>query len=165
MPKIKLIIGLGNPDPEYRATYHNVGHLFIDALEKSKIKEQQSKLLKTDVYMNKSGIFVKETLKKEKVSPEELLVVHDDSDIEFGNTKLSFNRSSGGHKGIQNIINHLKTEQFWRLRIGIRPAAAMRATGKKRITADELVLKKITPLRMKELGKIFKEAIKKLEAN
>ena len=144
--KPKIIIGLGNPDKEYQQTYHNVGCLAVDSWHRG---------LKTDVYMNKSGQFVREALKKHKAKPEELLIVHDDSDIELGRYKLSFARNSGGHKGIENIINHLKTNKFWRLRIGIRPA-----NEKVRVKAQDLVLKKISLPHRKKLEKVFSEAAK-----
>ena len=108
--------------------------------------------------MNKSGLFVKEALKKYKAKPEQLLVIHDDSDIELGKYKLSFGRSSAGHKGVQNVINHLKTQKFWRLRIGIRPSQE-----RKRAKADALVLKKIAPANKQLLDKVFKEALKSLK--
>lgn len=155
MQNIKLIIGLGNPDEEHQQTYHNVGHLFVDFLQ---IKDQGSRIkdyLKSNVFMNESGQFVKEAIKKNKIKPNELLITHDDSDIELGKFKFSFGRNSAGHRGIQNIISQLKTKSFWRLRIGIRPS-------KNREKADELVLKKITPTRIIILEKVFKEAIKKL---
>ena len=148
MQKFKLIVGLGNPDPKYENTYHNVGHLFIDFLGKG---------IKSETYMNKSGEFVKELVKKNKVKPEQLLIVHDDSDIGLGKYKFSFGRSSAGHKGVQNIIDQLKTQKFWRLRIGIRPARE-----KVRAKADELVLRQITPAYKKKLGETFKEIIKKI---
>ena len=159
MQKFKLIIGLGNPSTgsgrvpdKYENTYHNVGHLFVDFLGKG---------TKSDVFMNQSGKFVKEALKKHKIKPENLLVVHDDSDIELGCYKLSFGRNSAGHRGVQNIIDQLKTKNFWRLRIGIRPHSALRATpSKPRPTADELVLKHITPANGKKLERAFKEAAK-----
>ena len=151
MHNIKLIIGLGNPSEEYQKTYHNVGHLFVD----SQMSNVKCQMLKSDIFMNKSGLFIKEVIKQEKVKPEDLLVVHDDSDIEFGRFKFSFGRNSAGHIGVQNIINQLKTKNFWRLRVGIRPK-------RNKEKADELVLKKITPARMKELEKVFKEAESKL---
>ena len=167
---IKLIIGLGNPDPEYHRTYHNVGHQFIDvlvnkeqrtALHQSKHGTGQAhgaKLLKTDAYMNESGLFVKQALKKYTVKPENLLVVHDDSDITIGNMKLSFARNSGGHKGVQNIIHHLKTNAFWRLRIGIRPAREMR-----REKAEQLVLRTITAADQKKITSVLQDALRAIE--
>lgn len=137
--EIKLIIGLGNPDPEYRYTYHNTGHLFIDSLneEKSALDfnlGQELKFLKTDVYMNQSGRYVKESLKKYKLRPEEILIAHDDADIPLGMLRLSFGRGSAGHQGVESIINALDTKNFWRLRLGIR---------KKRGKAGEFILKPI----------------------
>lgn len=144
--KISLIISLGNPGTEYEKTFHNVGHLMVNFLGRG---------IKSGVFMNKSGEFVKQELKKAKVKPEELLLVHDDSDIELGKFKFSFSRNSAGHKGVQDVINHLKTKEFWRLRIGIRPA-------KNKEKADQLVLKKISTTQMEVLEKVFKEAVEQL---
>lgn len=149
---IKLIIGLGNPDQEYEKTFHNVGSLMVDFLERG---------IKSEVFMNKSGEFVKQELKKTKTKPENLLVIHDDSDIELGRCKFSFGRNSAGHKGAQNIIDQLKTKNFWRLRIGIRPASAK--TSARRAKADELVLKKISAAQMTKLESVFKEAAEQLK--
>jgi len=153
MNNIKLIIGLGNPIPENQGTYHNIGHLFIDFLENSQLPITNYQLLKTNVYMNKSGLFVKEALKKYKVKPEQLLVIHDDSDIGLGKYKLSFGRGSAGHKGVQNIIAQLKTKNFWRLRVGTRPALAKPG----QVKAEQLVLKKISPAARKKLESVFKQ--------
>lgn len=153
---IKLIIGLGNPGQEYEKTFHNVGHLFVDFVnENPKLQNPNYKLLKSNYFMNKSGEFVKQELKKAEIKPENLLVVHDDSDIELGRCKFSFGRNSAGHKGAQNIIDQLKTKDFWRLRIGIRPV-------KNKQKADELVLKKISSVQKTILEKVFKEAVKQL---
>ena len=119
MQNIKIVIGLGNPDIEYEKTYHNVGHIFID-FTKEELRIKNKELLKTAVFMNKSGLFIKENLKKESAKPEELLIIHDDSDIELGKFKLSFGRNSAGHKGVQSIIDALKSQKIWRLRIGAR---------------------------------------------
>lgn len=143
MPEFKLIIGLGNPGEDYQNTNHNVGFMTVDFLGKG---------IKSEAYMNKSGEFVKQEIKKAKVKPENLLVIHDDSDIELGKYKLSFGRSSAGHRGVQNIIDQLKTDKFWRLRIGIRPAKE-----KVRTKAEDLVLKKISPANRKKLEAVFKE--------
>ena len=77
--EIKLVIGLGNPDKKYDQTYHNVGHMMIDELGKG---------IKSDVFMNQSGRFTKEAMKKKNFKPENLLVIHDDSDIYLGKYKL-----------------------------------------------------------------------------
>lgn len=165
MEKIQLIIGLGNPDPEYEKTYHNVGHQFILFLiinqelcaPDSAARLCTIKLLKTDAYMNESGACVKTALKKYKLKSDQLMVAHDDSDIMMGTHKMSFARNAGGHRGVQNIIDYLKTNKFWRLRIGIRPA-----NEKRRQKAEKLVLKKITPTDQKKLHMVFKEVVKVL---
>ncbi len=144
--KPRLIIGLGNPDKEYGKTYHNVGFLAVNFLAEN---SSARKLIKSEVYMNESGGFVKKTIKKNNAKPEEVLIIHDDSDIKMGEYKLSFGRSSAGHRGVQSIIDSLKTKNFWRLRIGIRK--------NKKQKASEIVLKKISKADMETLNKIFKE--------
>src|SRR3990172_8828107 len=160
---IKLIIGLGNPGKEYEKTYHSAGFLFVDYLLKNPSISNFhppasgggliSKPLKSDVYMNESGKFVKKALQKYQIKPEEILITHDDSDIEIGKYKISFGRGSAGHNGVESIIKALKTKNFWRLRVGIRKktglpadlsAKAQRATAEARqVKAGEIVLKKI----------------------
>lgn len=156
MNGVKLVIGLGNPDPEYGSTYHNVGHLFVEALIAAHPKSDL-KILTTDAYMNESGACVAQALKKYKLKPAELLVVQDDSDIPIGSYKISFARNAGGHRGVQNVIDHLRTNGFWRLRVGIRPVAE-----RKRQKAEDLVLKKISAADRKKIDAVFAEAITKL---
>ncbi len=175
---IRLIIGLGNPDPEYTVTYHNIGHqfvLFFMTSQKLCVPENESpmcsmKLLKTDAYMNESGACVAEALKKYGLSLGEILVAQDDADIKIGEWKFSFARNAGGHRGIQNIIDHMGTNAFWRLRIGIRPASAFQAlagepayrTGrpaKKWMKAEKLVLKKISAADRQKIDTVFTEAL------
>src|SRR3989344_4515337 len=103
--KVKLIIGLGNPGKEYKRTRHNAGFLFIDELERLKIKII---LAKSQSFMNESGRAVADLIKFYKVKPESILIVHDDIDILWGNYKFSFGRSSAGHKGVESIIKVLK---------------------------------------------------------
>ena len=131
--KIRLIIGLGNPDKKYGKTYHNIGVLFIEYLAENGYADAE--LVKSNAFMNQSGPMVAKLLRKSGVKPKEILVAHDDSDIELGKYKVCFGRGSAGHKGVESIINSLSTKNFWRLRIGI---------GKKpKAKAEELVLKKI----------------------
>ncbi len=156
---IKIIIGLGNPGKEYEKTYHNVGFLAVNYLAKnppiSNFQFSISKLLKSDVFMNESGGFVAKMLKKQGVKPENLLIVHDDSDIEIGKYKISFDRGSAGHNGVESIIKSLKTKNFWRLRIGIRPQ-------KSKQKAEKFVLKKIDKKNLEILEKVFEEATHKI---
>ncbi len=150
----KLIIGLGNPDKKYQNTYHGVGHLFIDYLE-NQMPNAKCQMLKSDVYMNESGKFVAKELKKSGAKPEELLIIQDDSDIEIGNYKLSLNRGAAGHHGIENIMATIKKNNFWRLRIGIRPK---QKEGARRLKAEKFVLKKISSADKKILENIFQKA-------
>lgn len=153
-PAVKLIIGLGNPDEEYASTYHNIGFLFIDYLNNDQFPTGDCKLLKSDVFMNESGKFVTKMLKKTGAKPEEILLVHDDSDIEIGNYKISFSRGSAGHRGVESVIKSLKTKNFWRLRIGIRPPKSKKKAG-------EFVLKKISKKDLEIFEKVFKEIKKR----
>ncbi len=160
MNKIKLIIGLGNLGKKYEHTRHNAGFLFIDELERYlKIKKLKLKIAptKSQSFMNESGKAVAALIKFYKIKPENILIVHDDIDILWGNYKFSFGRSSAGHKGVESVIKSLKTKNFWRLRIGIQPAFA-----KKHMKADKIILKKFTPGEFKELDKVMKKAIRQL---
>lgn len=146
----KLIVGLGNPDKKYENTYHNAGFLFIDFLKK---KPQIAKILKSTEYMNESGKFVAKELKRSGARPEELLIVHDDSDIALGNYKLSFARGAAGHHGIESVMASIKKNNFWRLRIGIRPQ-----NEKVRQKSEKFVLKKISAADKEVLEEVFAKA-------
>jgi len=171
--EIKLAIGLGNPGPEYENTYHNVGQLFIDemaglpveagkaktgeaAFKKEKyfeyIKRREVILVKTLSFMNRSGRAVTVAKRYFDSEPGKILVIHDDSDIPLGSFKLSFARGSAGHQGIESIIKSLRTNKFYRLRIGIRPPREMRRT-----KANDLVLKRIPQREIKILKDLFLE--------
>ncbi|MEK7086703.1 MAG: aminoacyl-tRNA hydrolase [Patescibacteria group bacterium] len=149
--QIKAVIGLGNPHGKYEKTFHNVGFLFADfALENG----FDWKIFKSDAFMNESGLSVRKTMGKLGLSPEEILIVHDDSDLKLGGYKLSFGRGSAGHKGVESIIKTLKTKNFWRLRIGIRKLA--------KIKAVELVLKNLSADDKKKLTEVFESAAQRL---
>lgn len=161
----KLIIGLGNPDKAYQNTYHNVGFLFIDFLAKNKTDLSYFPAIKSDVFMNLSGKFVLTALKKHNKKPDELLLIHDDSDLEIGKYKLSFGRGAAGHHGVESVIASLKTKNFWRLRIGIRPPEKEPLSAGKRLKAEKFVLKKISKVNLEILEKTFSEAISVLRLN
>lgn len=133
---MKLIVGLGNPGKEYEGTRHNVGVNFLMHLaaamdaepkelpgiaEYTKIKG--GLLIFPSQLMNNSGPALKKALEKlkAKVKPVDTLVIHDDLDIEVGRIKMTFAKSSAGHKGVESVVKALKTDKFWRLRIGIAP--------------------------------------------
>jgi len=161
--RIKLIIGLGNPGKEYQNTYHNVGFLAVDYLAKNPPN------YKSDVYMNESGPWVLKKIKKNGIKPEELLIIHDDSDIKIGNHKFSFGRGAAGHKGIESVIKALRTKNFWRLRIGVRPISPIGPIGLMgpmgpigRTKAAAFVLKKIKPADKINLETAFREIQNKI---
>ncbi|MBI2637859.1 MAG: peptidyl-tRNA hydrolase, partial [Candidatus Sungbacteria bacterium] len=108
-----------------------------------------------ETFMNNSGKSASVLIKYFKVKPEQIVVLHDDADIEFGNTKLSFNRSAAGHRGVEGIKRALKTEKFWRVRIGIQR--------KKRVDAMKLVLQKFKGDEDREIKKIMKKVGEGLE--
>lgn len=150
LKNIKLIIGLGNPDKKYTDTYHNVGHLAVEHF--SKILDSRFYFLVSDVYMNESGRFVAQALKKHNIKPEALLIVHDDSDLKLGTYRFQFGRGAAGHHGVESVQAALKTKNFWRLRIGIRPPEE-----KIREKAEKFVLKKISSADKKILEEVFKQ--------
>ena len=149
--EIKAILGLGNTGTKYKNTYHNVGHQMIDFLIEKNALPEKIIIAKNDGFMNESGTSTLKIFKKVGKKPENLLVIQDDSDIILGKYKLSIDRSSAGHKGIEDIINKIGSKNFWRLRIGIRPKEE---EGK----ALDFVLKKISKENKVVLEKVFEEA-------
>lgn len=135
--KIKLIVGLGNPTAEYEHTRHNAGFWFLDELAcqwKAVFKNEKKFfgdvarvarpegdvwLLKPDTYMNLSGKAVQALANFYKIQPEEILVVHDELDIDCGAIRFKLGGGNGGHNGLKDIQAKLGTPQFYRLRLGI----------------------------------------------
>lgn len=163
---IMIIIGLGNPGAEYEGTRHNSGREAVIKFAKKaglddfefdkkknalvtsgKVEKTNVTLVLPETFMNKSGLaagkFVKSPKKMKdstgkmiKAQPE-VIVVHDDLDIPLGKAKMSWNKSAGGHKGVDSVIRALGTQAFFRIRIGITPASA---SGKmKKIDHDTIV--------------------------
>lgn len=173
----KLIVGLGNPLPEFEATYHNVGMLAVEHLAEELSRGGTPLTFKphrglfryaiTDkfalvlplTFMNESGAAVKEAVKKFGIPLERLVIVHDESDLTLGNYTISFDRNSAGHNGVQSIINTLGSKAFSRARIGIRPAEE-----KKRKKASAFVLTKISAKDKKALREVFSKIAKDLTA-
>ncbi len=139
---IKLIVGLGNPGRQYELTRHNAGFLFLDVLAdeytngwqhdskfngmvaQAKIAHHSVVLLKPDTFMNRSGLAVGKVARYYKLQPDEILVVHDELDFDAGIVKLKKDGGHAGHNGLRDIIAHLNSNQFYRLRLGIgRPSA------------------------------------------
>ncbi len=165
--KIRAIIGLGNPEASYRNTYHNVGQQFVRFFEEKAGKESRHDLtlLSSPTHMNTSGKYVANTLRELGAPPEELLIVHDDSDLALGTYKLQFGRGSAGHHGVESVQTTLKTKDFWRLRIGIRPLPTGALVKEGRKKAGEFVLKKITATDKKILEKVFEEILQILSSS
>ena len=131
---IRLIVGLGNPGPEYEQTRHNAGFWLVDALAgkplarearfnafagKTNIAGQEIWLLQPLTFMNRSGQSVGALVRFYKIMPDEVLVVHDELDMPPGVAKLKKGGSSGGHNGLKDITAAIGTQDYWRLRIGI----------------------------------------------
>ena len=133
---MKLIVGLGNPGKKYENTRHNMGFMAVDLLSdqaqidvdkevfhglmgRGKIYDQDVILFKPTTFMNLSGTAVQEVVHYFKIELEDIVVIYDDMALEPGNIRLRKEGSSGGHKGMQNIIDCLSTEQIKRIRIGI----------------------------------------------
>lgn len=169
--RVRLIAGLGNPGVRYAHTYHNAGLLFVDYLRErdkesfsrfkslsyfSYAKGPRYTLLKPKGFMNTSGNGILRALRFFKFSPESLLVVHDESDLDLGKFKLSFDRGAAGHKGAASVIESLGTAKFWRVRIGIR-----HGKGK----AEEFVLRPMSAEHKKTLYGVFDEAIENVIEN
>jgi PTH1 family peptidyl-tRNA hydrolase len=134
---IRLIVGLGNPGEEYANTRHNAGAWFAEKVahqfqlsfrRETKFKglcsnflfeDQKIHILIPDTFMNHSGQAVKLISDFFKILPENILIAHDELDLPVGDTRLKFAGGHGGHNGLRDIIAHLHTHDFYRLRIGI----------------------------------------------
>ena len=133
---MKLIVGLGNQGLEYNNTRHNIGFMSIDkitqslniTLDKNKfdglyttidLNNEKIIFLKPQKYMNLSGEVIEKYVKYFKINIEDILIINDDLDMDFGRIRLRSEGSSGGHNGLKNIILHLNTDKFKRLKVGI----------------------------------------------
>ncbi len=133
---MKLIAGLGNPGKEYEKTRHNAGFRFLDTyaqkkglnFNKEKFKGLYTEfnyngekiiLLKPQKFMNLSGEVINDFVKFFKINIEDILIIYDDLDTEKGKIKIKYKGSSGGHNGLKDIENHLKTREYKRIKIGI----------------------------------------------
>jgi len=133
---IWAVFGLGNPETKYLKTRHNIGFMVLDELAERfraehvrgykqsaaanvEIDGRQVLLLKPLTYMNRSGAAVKELLLKKNLSPEKIIIVHDDIDMDAGRLKVRRGGSSGGHRGIESIIMETGRDDFIRVKIGV----------------------------------------------
>jgi PTH1 family peptidyl-tRNA hydrolase len=173
-----IIAGLGNPGEEYENTRHNTGRIVLNAVAAEfdagefaydkkmnalvamgKIGKEKVTFIEPETFMNKSGSSVKYLVKSIKAA-EKLIVIYDDFQLPLGKIRISFNRSSGGHNGLESIIKGLKTEAFVRIRVGV---AAENSKGNARVphgdsTIEKFILGKFKDAEIKEIKKVSKKA-------
>jgi peptidyl-tRNA hydrolase, PTH1 family len=178
-----IILGLGNPGGEYENTRHNAGRMavlhFHDAKDFSLWKEEKKPKMQSsqgmvsgaktilaipDTFMNKSGAVAAHYIKNKK-GVGSLVVAHDDLDLPLGTIKISFERSSGGHNGVESIIRALKTNAFVRMRIGVakKSAKGMALKPKGEAAVLKFLLGKFSPPELLVLKKLFKTVDEVLE--
>ncbi len=165
---MKLIVGLGNPGKEYENTRHNIGFSVIDSYVldknlgtfhlknqglylKTKLFDETVIFLKPQSFINLSGEVIKKYMDFYKLSIDDLFIIHDDLDLEVGNFKLKSSGSSGGHNGLKNIEQNLKTQNYKRLKIGI--------SNRKDIDTKDYVLGKISGEEQKKLNSVINKSI------
>lgn len=177
---MKIIVGLGNPGIEYEKTRHNAGFIMLDKIKEvykfpgfefnnkfnaelsvgnAHVRSNEKIILaKPQAMMNNSGQVVKAVLDFYKLSPEDLIAVHDDIDIELGKYKISSDSGSAGHNGAQDIINKIGTQKFTRIRIGI-------ANEKLRIQIDptDFVLQRFSEEELTKIKKVSETAISEIK--
>ena len=169
------VLGLGNPGEEYKKNRHNTGRIILEMIAKKDFSDWKKDLkfsalsskgeidgekmffVLPETFMNNSGKSVKPLVKSKK-DLEKIVVIYDDLDLPLGRIKLSFNRSSGGHNGVESIIKSLKSEAFLRIRVGISPSTPSGKT--KKPTGDKVVrdflLKDFREKEINELKKVAK---------
>jgi len=178
-----VIVGLGNPGEEYDATRHNAGRMALEHFAAAKdftpLKEDKKNkvrvsrgmlkpvsagrqgtlvaLIAPDTYMNKSGTAVVKYVKSTKAA-ERMVVIYDDLDLPLGTIKISFDRGSGGHKGLESVTRAVRTKKFTRVRIGVSSSTASGALkkppGEKEVL--DFILSKFRSNEMEELKRVFK---------
>jgi PTH1 family peptidyl-tRNA hydrolase len=173
---MKIIVGLGNPGTQYQKTRHNIGWLALDQIL-GQVKWSENKkfaaliyedgeflFVKPQTFMNNSGQSVQKILdyyklrpknlellnKKETDLTDTLSVIHDDLDINFGDYRLSLDSGSAGHRGVQSIIDHLKTKKFTRFRLGIKNQLL-----RTYIPPDQFVLQAFSAEEQQDLPNVF----------
>lgn len=164
---MKIVVGLGNPGERYASTRHNVGFMVLDEIIKKYVVsphvnkklgailyslDKERLLLKSQTFMNSSGGPVANIVRFYKLKPENLLVVHDEVDIPFGEVKQQFARGSAGHRGVQSIIDKLGTDTFNRVRVGVgKPPEKMET--------DAYVLQNFSSEESGKLSEVINEAV------
>jgi peptidyl-tRNA hydrolase, PTH1 family len=165
---MRIIVALGNPGEKYNQTRHNAAWLMLDyifgQLKWSKNKKFQAEvakvggdlLVKPETFMNDSGITVAKVLHYYKLTPDDLLVLHDDLDLALGKYKICLDSRSAGHKGVQSIIDHLQTQKFKRVRIGISSEL------REKIPTEKFVLQKFKVAELRQLQDLAQSIAREL---
>jgi PTH1 family peptidyl-tRNA hydrolase len=176
---MKIYVGLGNPGEKYQKTRHNAGFMFIDAIAEElglsfkfekkfnselAVKRDDLFLLKPQTFMNNSGQalrafldYLKIDLQNSLSGPEDLIVVHDDLDLELGTYKLQKAVGPKEHNGLQSIYQHLGTKDFWHLRLGIDSRK-----GSRNVPPADYVLQTMSPTEDQLLHKTIKMLLQEL---
>jgi len=178
-----LVVGLGNPGLKYRKTRHNIGFMVLDCLQKQNnfpkfkfdkknraeiskgiINHKEVALVKPQTLMNNSGLSISSLIGNWKLEIGNLIVVQDDFDLPFGQMQIKNGGSSAGHHGVQSIIEHLKTRDFTRLRVGIKPITEGLSSeaDSDKLKAENFVLKKFSKNEEKFLPEIISKAQKEV---
>lgn len=182
---MKLIVGLGNPGEKYEKTRHNLGFMVLDQLLKDVTESRETKwshdtkvksdvitldwpkestsekviLAKPRTYMNNSGMAVSLLSTYYKVDPKDIWIVHDELDIPTGSMRIRIGGSSAGHNGIESIMTSLKTEKFYRFRLGIGMSRNKSELAKQTMAkADEYVLDRFSTGDMGKIRELIKRA-------
>lgn len=172
---MKLIVGLGNPEERYAATRHNLGFEVVDKLGKSvkgteeswqyqeKFKSEVFRLdftlnasqlplilAKPQTYMNMSGLAVSKIANFYKISPEDIIIIHDELDLPLGHIKVRLGGAGAGHHGVESVIKYLRTDKFIRVRCGI---------GVQQFSAEHFVLETFMPSEKHDVRRMMKKAV------
>jgi len=173
-----IIAGLGNPGEEYENTRHNTGRIILESVRfeygdefefdkklnarvaEAKVGKERVTLVEPETFMNLSGKAIAPLVKSVKAA-EKLIVIYDDFSLPIGRIRISYNRSAGGHNGLESIIKAVKTEAFVRIRIGTAPenakGNAKLINGEDKI--EKFILGKFKDDEMKELKKVGKRVV------
>lgn len=178
-----ILVGLGNPGDEYTDTRHNSGRMALEyfakrhdfsawksdksaksSVSKGTLGKQLVALVAPDTFMNKSGSAVAKFVKSPKAA-ERLVVLYDDLDLPLGSMKLSYDRGSGGHKGLESVMRSVKTKKFARVRLGVSPSTAAGKTKKPQGEKEVLkfILQRFSLSDREILQRVFKKACAALE--
>ncbi|MEX0919493.1 MAG: aminoacyl-tRNA hydrolase [Parcubacteria group bacterium] len=154
-----IVVGLGNAGEEYSKTRHNAGQMAGVIVEEEDV--DGVKVVRLDTYMNKSGPALAKVVKSKK-SAQKLIVIYDDLDLPLGTLKISYDRGSGGHRGVESIIKALGTREFIRIRIGITPTTPSGKL-KKQKEVEKFILGEFKKPEVEILKKVFKKVVEAVE--